>query len=346
MKMRSGLSITKLYIAVFIGAAVVVGIFAVAKLDTTGRRGSGLGPEYDYDISQAAKIDPNLIIYRETGTPVSTGFSKSEAIFVDSTGLVYIAGDKAIRVFSQNGSVVKTIDLAGEPGCLTVAEDGKIYVGTMDHIEVYDGQGKLLSAWKDLGEGAVLTSVAISKNDAFVADAGNRVVLHYDVNGTLINRIGQRDDAKDIAGFVVPSPYFDLAVGPDGLLRVVNPGFHRIEAYTFSGDLEFSWGEFSTGVEGFCGCCNPVNFAILADGSFVTCEKGIVRVKVYNSDGAFVGVVAGPNQLIGDRPAKICETVAECQVGGFDVAVDGEGKVYILDTIKNVIRTFARNKAG
>ena len=64
----------------------------------------------------------------------------------------------------------------------------------------------------------------------------------------------------------------------DGLLRVVNPGRHRIEAYTFDGDLEFSWGKVSVGIEGFCGCCNPVNFAILSDGSFITCEKGLTRV--------------------------------------------------------------------
>lgn len=99
-------------------------------------------------------------------------------------------------------------------------------------------------------------------------------------------------------------------------------------------------------MEGFCGCCNPVNFAILADGSFVTCEKGIARVKIYAPDGSFVGVVAGPQQLVADGASRVCETVAQCQAGGFDVAADNQGKVYVLDTIKGVVRMFVRAKAG
>ena len=329
--------------------AVVVGIIAVSKLDTTGDKGSGLGPEYDYDVSGSAKIDPKLILYEESGGPISTGFGRARSIFVDSGGSVYVAGDKAIRMFGRRGDLVKVIDLADAPRCLSVDGDGKIYIGMKDHVEVYDSSGKRLASWQDLGENALLTSVAVRKNDVFVADAGNRIVLHYDTKGTLINRIGRKDKDKGIAGFVIPSPYFDLAVGSDGLLRVANPGLHRIEAYTFEGDLELQWGEFSTGVEGFCGCCNPVNFAILADGSFVTCEKGLVRVKIYGPDGSFVGVVAGPEQLVADGGSRVCENVAQCQAGGFDVAVSrfiGNGKVYVLDTIKGVVRMFVKAKAG
>ncbi|MHC4639708.1 MAG: NHL repeat-containing protein, partial [Planctomycetota bacterium] len=127
-----------------------------------------------------------------------------------------------------------------------------------------------------------MTSIAVYENNVFAADAGNRIVMRYDTQGKLINTIGQKNTERNIPGFLIPSPYFDLAVGKDGLLRVVNPGLHRIEAYTFDGDLEFWWGRTSTLVEGFCGCCNPVNFAILDDRSFVTCEKGLVRVKIYD----------------------------------------------------------------
>jgi hypothetical protein len=71
-----------------------------------------------------------------------------------------------------------------------------------------------------------------------------------------------------------------------------------------------------------------------------------VRVKIYSPSGEFVGVVAGPEQLVSGQATRICETVAECQKGGFDVAVDSRGKVYILDTINNVIRTFVKAKSG
>ena len=122
------------------------------------------------------------------------------------------------------------------------------------------------------------------------------------------------------------------------------PGMHRIEAYTFDGNLEFWWGEFSSKVEGFCGCCNPVNFVILEDESFVTCEKGLKRVKIYDPEGAFVGVVATPEQLGGI--ARICVLPEECQTGGFDLSVDDKGRIFILDTVKNIVRIFSKKKAG
>jgi len=216
-----------------------------------------------------------------------------------------------------------------------------------NHVEVYNDDGKHLATWESLGNDAVLTSIAVSKNDVFVADAGNRIVLRYDTAGKLINRIGKKDKERNIPGFVIPSPHFDLAAGRDGLLRVVNPGRHRIEAYTFDGDLEFFWGKFSNlDVKGFCGCCNPANFAILDDKSFVTCEKGLTRVKIYDAEGTFVGVVAGPEQLIEGGTARICYFPDQCQAGAFDVAVDAAGRIFVLDTIKNVVRIFTKVKAG
>jgi len=338
---------TKILIGVLIALAVVIAVVALVLLDTTGKKGSGLGKEYRYDVKDLAKIDPNLILYEESAQSFSTGFTDSHGIALDSQGSIYIAGDRAIRIFAQSGDLLNEIELTDIPRCLTVADDDKIYIGITNHVEVYGQQGKRLASWDSLGERAVLTSIAVSKSDVFVADAGNRIVLRYDTAGKLINRIGAKDKARNIPGFVIPSPYFDLAVGRDGLLRVVNPGRHRIEAYTFDGDLEFFWGKFSNvDVKGFCGCCNPANFAILDDESFITCEKGLTRVKIYDAEGTFVGVVAGTEQLIEGGTARICYFPDQCRAGGFDVAVDAAGRIFVLDTIKNVVRIFTKVKAG
>jgi len=333
---------TRWAVAVLVAAAVVIAVVAVVRFDTTGRKGSGLSSEYAYDLAKLATIDPNLILYTQSGPAVSTGFKQSRAIALDAKGRIYVAGDKAVRVLSSAGGFERMFELSGEPRCLTLAEDGRLYVGLMDHVEVLNAEGKSVAAWDSLGDEAVLTSIAESKDSVFVADAGHRIVLHYDTAGMLVGHIGEKNPDKDIPGFVIPSPHFDLAVSRDGLLRVVNPGRNRIETYTTDGSLEFWWGQRSVKIDGFCGCCNPVNFALLPDGGFVTCEKGLVRVKVYNSDGGFVGVVAGPDQLTGGALMKICDTPEECQGPAFDVAAGTDGRVYVLDPSNNVVKIFSR----
>jgi hypothetical protein len=344
MKRELGKIDTNILVGALVALAVVVGIVSVVKLDVAGNKGSGLSKEFKYDIAKLAHVDPNLIVYEESARSISTGFTAARSIAVDANGSIYVAGDKSIRIFTANGSQLDEIDLEQTPGCLAVAADGAIFVGLRDHVEVYDAKGKLLASWRSLGPDAILTSIAVSEEDVFVADAGGRVVVRYDRQGNVIARIGRKDTEKNAPGFVIPSAYFDLAVSGDGLLRVVNPGKLRVDAYTFDGYFEFSWGHRSVDVDGFCGCCNPVNIAVLPGGGFVTCEKGLVRVKIYDSQGEFQGVVAGPAQLVRDGDVRVCDLPEECQAGGFDVAVDSTGRVYVLDTIKNVVRTFTRMK--
>ena len=344
MKEEKGTIDTNMLVGVLVALAVVVGIVAVLKLDVVGKKGSGLSEDFKYDIAELAYIDPNLILYEESAEAIDTGFKAAKTIAVDAKGSIYVGGDKSIRVFAMSGKLINEISLGRTPGCLVVSADGSIFVGQRDHVEIYDAQGKSQATWRSLGTNAILTSVAVSQEDVFVADVGNRVVVRYDRDGNIVTRIGEKNPEKNAPGFVVPSGYFDLALAGDGLLRAVNPGRLRVDAYTFDGYYEFSWGNSSVDVEGFCGCCNPVNIAVLPDGGFVTCEKGLVRVKIYDSQGEFKGVVAGPVQLVRDGDVRVCNLPEECQSGGFDIAVDKTGRIYVLDTIRNVVRMFTRMK--
>ncbi len=237
--------------------------------------------------------------------------TEPRAVAVGPDDHIFVAGDKTIAVFDAEGKKLKTIELEQEPHCLAVAKvehasPGRLYVGMKDHVEVYDADGRRQSVWPSPGKRSVLTSIAVGDEDVFAADAGSLVVWHYDRNGKVLGQIGRRDPSRNIPGFVVPSPYFDVAIAPDGLLRVANPGIHQIEAFTFDGNLELSWGKRGMGIKAFCGCCNPSNIAILGDGRIVTAEKGMPRVKVYSPTGEFECVVVGPS-VLAPNPAMLTE---------------------------------------
>lgn len=343
MEARKAIVAKNILIAIVITFAVVIAAAALVTIDRTAKKGSGLGEEYIYDdLSRFKTVDPSLVLYEESNPIIETGLTQSTGVGVGSEDKIYIAGDQQILVFDSAGKKLLTIPLPQPPQCLAVAADGMIYTGMMDHIIIYNNEGKQSKRWEPAGERTILTSIAVRNNEVFAADAGNRVVLRYDKTGKLLNRIGAKDLENNIPGFTVPSPNFDIALADDGLLRVVNPGAHLIEAYTYDGHREFWWGEYSYEIQGFSGCCNPTDIALLNNGAgFVTAEKGITRVKIYDADGGFVGVVAGPASFT--EHDLICEFQGVgCSVGGLDVAVDSQGRVLVLDTLTGQLRIFTR----
>ena len=324
----------------FLGHVLWTGsVAAMGGLTCLGlSRDSSAASKDTRDLISMTKIDPEMILYEEINKPVPTGFTESRNVTIDRSGILYVSGDQAIRIFDSLGRIRETIKLSVSPFCL-VPTDEQFYIGTRDRIVITDKKGKVLSTWASLGDNAWLTSMILTDEHIYIADAGQRIVWCYDLEGNFVRRIGDKDPGKNIPGFVVPGPYFDLAMAPDGLLRIANPGRHQIEAYTIKGDREFAWGRFGNKLEDFTACCNPVSFAILEDGSMITCEKGVARVKVYDTFGKLKGFVAEPKQLA-NVSLSVGVKQERVQRYGFDVAVDEKGHVYILDRARNILRTF------
>lgn len=323
-----------------VGLGSAAGLVAGRHLTEPEPAPSGGGEARDYSV-----VDPGLVQYREAGR-IETSFHTLRGVASGPDDRIYVAGDTGIQVFDRNGDPHGQIELSQAPRCLTVTEENRLYVALRDQVQVFDATGKQELAWST--PGAVLTCIAVSKDDVFAADAAHREIWRHSTGGRFLGHLGRKDPARNVPGFVVPSPYFDLAVAPDGLLRVANPGRHRVEAYTFDGDFELAWGQASMQIEGFCGCCNPINFALLPDGKVVTSEKGLPRIKIHDADGSFVGVVAGP-ELFRENEQGCCgsgevtappDDGATCQSGGIDVAVDSRGRVLAMDPIAGMVRIF------
>jgi hypothetical protein len=325
-------NIPLLFVTVFVLAMIGLAAFLVI----THAKTSAL-PQQPIELG---KFDPKLLIYEQIGEGIATGFKEPQGLCVDQAGRLIVIGDQAIRVFDAEGKFLRQVDLPAKPRCISQAGSGTIYVGMTDYIVVMDAALNKVATWDTLGDKSVISSIAAGANDVFVADAGRRVIHRYDLAGRLIGTIGQRPAGAPPI-FVIPSPYFDIAIAQDGLLRVAETGRHLVETYTFDGDRKSAWGRFGTDIAGFTGCCNPVSFAMLPDGGFVTAEKGLTRVKIYDPAGKFVGVVAGPASFA--RHDTICAANGgNCQTGGLDVAVDKPGRIFVMDPYTADVRIFVR----
>ena len=317
--MKTGLIYTVLIIFAALIAYIILG-------DIFSNNSNTKNP-YKYELADFREVDPLLVKYREVKR-INTNTSKPKAIDYYK-GFLGIAYENHLQLIDTTGQeyFLKSID--GYITSLSFAPDGKIFLGCMDHIEVYDHNGELLDKWDKIDSASYITSIAFKGDVVFVADAGGPVVYRFNHEGELMNSFDGTGRIQSDYGFIVPSPYFDLAVDPDNQLWVANTGIQCIENYTDIGELRAFWGKPSFQLEGFIGCCNPAQFSILSNGSFVTSEKGMARIKVYYPSGELESVVATPDDFDPDsEPA--------------DLTIDEDDGIYVLDISRQMIRKFER----
>jgi len=183
----------------------------------TGEHISGPARDYEKELEKLRRIDPSLIIYAESVKPIAAGFAVPRAIAVGPEDHIYVTGDKTVRRFDRAGNPSGRDIVLKETGyCLAVSEQDTIFVGMKDHVEVYDQQGKIITRWDVLKSEGRLTSIAVREDDVFVAVYLKRfgIVYHYDRFGQFLNMIQQERPGRQDTPFDVPSPYFDVAVGP------------------------------------------------------------------------------------------------------------------------------------
>lgn len=316
------------------GAAVTAWVLKQGE----DRRNADLekGFNYDIDVKGMRAVDPALVKYKEVGK-IETGMESPRGIAVAADGQIIVAGDRLVRVLQPDGRVSNSFVVSGDATAVATGQDGTIYIAMKDRIARFVAGSSLdgVTEWTPLAKGSHITSMAVAKDVLYVADAGRLAgrVLKFDLSGKFLGEIATQDESKGILGIRTPSPHMDLAIAPDGNVWVANPGHHQLELYSPDGTLQRYWGNAGTTIDTFLGCCNPSDFALLSDGRIVTAEKGIARVKIYQSDGHFESVVATPDQFGGNR-------------AGLDLAADAQGRVLLLEPGTRGIRVFARADEG
>lgn len=247
-------------------------------------------------------------------------------------GLLAIGFEKHLQVIDTSGRELFNKSVTGPITSIKYSNNNQIFVGCKTLVQKYDGIGELLDTWGEIDSAAYITSITMKDDYVFVADAGGPEVYQYNLSGEILHSFDGKNRKDSKYGFIIPSPYFDLDVDSEGQLWAANTGVQAIENYNLDGSLRAFWGSSSYDLKGFIGCCNPAQFTILENDSFVTCEKGLVRIKVYLPSGELESVVATPDDFNVNSEAP-------------DLTADELNNIYILDITRKMIRKFERKES-
>lgn len=296
-----------------------IGLALGAMLGTESKAAAA-APPLPFALTAAGVLDPKMPGLR--------------GVAIDKKDNVYAAGASGIRIFDRAGKFAREIKTSGPACAVAVDAEANVYAAQRARIEKFSPEGKPLAAWGERGvkPGQLLnvTALAVGERTVYAADSGARTIVRFSLGGDYAGEI-EGPNPKDKSGkFDIPSAFFDIALDAEGHLFVGHTGAHRVERYNPNHELVGHWGRFGAGREDFCGCCNPTNIALFADGRVATTEKGVPRLKVHDANGRLLAYVGA-----GSFPGK---------AAGMDIAVDSKGRIALVEPVSLKIGFFEMRK--
>ncbi len=225
-------------------------------------------------------------------------YGKLQSVAVSDNDTVYLGGDTFLACYDKNLNSVWIIQMPEKINAVSVFRD-TVYAASQEKIYLVNNNGQIISEWGPYESNSIITSVSASGKNVGFADSGNKRVFILNKKGEVISMAGQLENK-----FIIPSPYFDVALSSGGLFYAANTGYRRIETWTTDGIKIDEFGESGIAPGAFCGCCNPSHFTIIPQG-FLTAEKGINRIKILDSGGRFVEFVSSINTFTASVPLDI-----------------------------------------
>ncbi len=221
-----------------------------------------------------------------------------KTVTVTPAGKIYLGGDSFVSCYDKDLNLIWNVKTAAPVTSLCNYGD-TIYATSKDMLFEMNPRGKVLNEWGPFEDSSLFTSVSANRKYVALADAANKMIFLLDKGGEVKKMIGQKRGQ-----FIVPSPYFDVALDNDNNVFIANTGRHRIETYTPDGVILNKFGEAGTAPDYFCGCCAPPHFILVPQG-FVTAEKGINRIKILDKNGGFVEFVNSKNNFVKSVPLDV-----------------------------------------
>ncbi len=281
-----------------------------------------------YDV--AFRKEKNVAEISNTVTPqvadtwkvtsiIDPAAGKVESVGIMKNGNVVIGGDSFVACYDPEMRLLWN-NKTDKPVRAISASGDTIFTATTETIRLLNTEGSQIGEWGPFEDDALITSVSANNSFVVFADAFNKILMVLDKKGNLKSMIGKSGEP-----FILPSPYFDVAIDAENIIYVANTGKHLIEKRKIDGTLLEQFGGAGTDPEFYCGCCNPAHFTLIP-GGIITAEKGINRIKILNRKGEFMEFVSSINKFTPSVPIAVASSDGKIIYG----ANPADSKVYVF----------------
>ena len=283
---------------------------------------------------------------------------------LNTDGNILACVGRTVRVYSPKGELLQTLKVEINPGAISIAKDGTIFVAGDGRVIKLDSTGKVLASAaspvanepvvisKDIEDmvkemvkqtkrsfkeelvgmktslekrRAEVTGLTVTEQDVFMA-VGAPSDFSY--------RVYRFDQSLENPKLVVEKlrgccGQMDIQ-SHEGNLWIPHNARHAVESRDREGKELSKFGKAGrVKAADFGGCCEPKNMRVLPNGDILVAESGPPTcIKRFSASGKFLGVVAVVKDAKGD-----CVRVA------VEASPDGN-RYYMLDTTKDAIRVF------
>lgn len=256
-------------------------------------------------------------------------------------GILYVGDtqNRRVLVFDARGNRYFEIGTKG-PGALAkplgmaIDKKGNLYVvdGTAKRVVIYDQEGKFIGAVGGREKLKRPTGVAVNDDGSriYVVDTGGidtqkHQVTVFNPEGEVLFTFGKRGTKP--GEFNLP---LNAAMGPNGILYVVDGGNFRIQAFDGDGQFQFTFGSIGKRSGQFA---RPKGITVSREGNIFVSDAAFGNVQVFNSKGQLLMWIGNRSTTNGPGNYLLPSGVAVDQI---------DGRLYFADQFFRKVDVYTR----